>query len=260
MAQYDKSGNCVSEARIGHSLHNLFCIFDGRFSYKDYRDLAGNQITGTLPYWKELKSLSIASFETNQLCGELPYPRPLNFTIYLTGQVFNCSPLPSGYEDSGAICDSVKGICASVSPSPSASVSMTETTTQSPTSTLSLTGSTSASLPGSMIPSQTTTPVANDQSHFPFIGVTIIIIVVTIASLIACAICGLLLARFVKRSRVSSFDYEPLVNVSLSEFNDVSSFLFNPNVPLIPPGEIEVGRKIGKGATGVVRAGVWTSK
>ena len=52
--------------------------------------------------------------------------------------------------------------------------------------------------------------------------------------------------------------YEAL-SVTLPELEDVSSFLSNPDVPLILPEDITVGRSIGKGATGIVRSGIWKS-
>ena len=239
------------------------------------RQLSYNQITGTLPFWRELVSLQYASFEgkSNLLCGKLPDPRPLNYTIDLYLQVFECSTLPPGYENSGASCNQYFGICASptssiswsrtqsITPSLTASStrsrtpSLTDSSTQSGTISRTSSSSQTSSASETATPSPTGSPTT-EATHNSFSSVTLVVIVIlaiTLFCLIACVV--VLLWR---QSLKSSPDgYEPFLSLTLPELEDVSAFLSNPDVPLIPSGELEAGRSIGKGASGIVRCGIW---
>ena len=84
--------------------------------------------------------------------------------------------------------------------------------------------------------------------------VTGVIVIAAMFGLIA----SIIVVLFRRRSLKSRFDgYEPILSMKLPELEDVSAFLSNPDVPLIPSVELEAGRSIGKGASGIVRCGIW---
>ena len=97
-----------------------------------------------------------------------------------------------------------------------------------------------------------------EEPHFTFTFsvvalVAIDIVIGVMCCLIACVIIGLVWRRSSKSGP------DGYLALTLPELKDVSSFLSNPDVPLIASGELEVGRSIGKGSSGVVRCGVWRS-
>lgn len=75
---------------------------------------------------------------------------------------------------------------------------------------------------------------------------------------LSCAL-GLFLVRFMKISVEANTDGSEALSVLLPEVGDSSAFMSDPDVPLILPEALKVGRVIGKGATGVVRTGIWHS-
>jgi hypothetical protein len=78
--------------------------------------------------------------------------------------------------------------------------------------------------------------------------VALVIVIATIFCLIACGIV-------VRQSYHNRPDgYEPFLSLTLPEPEDVSVFLSNPDVP---SRELTVGHSIGKGASGIVRCGIW---
>jgi hypothetical protein len=108
----------------------------------------------------------------------------------------------------------------------------------------------------------TSNAVIHENDSFP----TILVVAIISLLLVIYAVCGLVLIQFVVQrigcnaSKRNRNVYEPILYFPPPEMAEVSSFLSNPDVPLIPLGDIEVGRSIGKGATGVVRTGIWHSQ
>ena len=192
----------------------------------------------------------------------------MNYEIHLANQVFNCSTLPPGYETSGATCNRDLGICASptssMSPSRTPSQTLSLTTSSAPSGSPSESSTQLAAIypTPSSYPSragQTTAPSPTDSlaTQFSF-SVAVLVASVVMISMMCCLIAWVIAGLLWRRSLKSRTDgYEPFLPLTLPELENVSSFLSNPDVPLIAYGELEVGRSIGKGTSGVVRCGVW---